>query len=127
MSGLQGVQRAKVTHTDMNNRADLKSKTTKIKIQRSNDGISPLAGVHTPSFWRTRRRDTPLEAFIEAGWPLFHAGGQPTFALVVGSPSERTNHLGVWDGSLKLENRRVSDILVQEIVEHQAHMCGWVG
>lgn len=29
--------------------------------------------------------------------------GQPSFALVVGSPSERTNHLGGWEGFLKLE------------------------
>ena len=53
---------------------------------------------------------------------------QPTFALVVGFPSERTNHLGGREGFLKLEiNGWISDILVQQIVEYQAHMCGWVG
>lgn len=61
-----------------------------------------------------------------AGWHLFHEMGQPTFALVVGSPKERTNHLGGWEGFLKLEkNRLISDILVQEIVEYQTHV--WVG
>lgn len=86
------------------------------------------AGDHTPSLWRTRRRDTPLEAFTGAGWPLFHEMGQPTFALVVGSPSERTNHLGGWDGFLKLEKSMDFCYFSSgDCGTSGSCVCGWVG
>lgn len=65
--------------------------------------------------------------FNGAGGCLFKEMGQSTFALVVGSPSERTNHWVGGKGSETWKHLWISDILVHEIVEHQARVCvvGW--
>lgn len=90
------TERAKVTHTHTHGHEYQKRLRMKTNNNERNPAflltVSFSAGDHTPSLWRTRRRDTPLEASSLAGWHLFHEMGQPSFAWVVHSPSERTNH-----------------------------------
>lgn len=91
--------RAKVTHTHGHKyQSRLRMKTNNNKRNPAFLlTVSLLAGDHTPSLWRTRRRDAPLEAFIGAGWHLFGETDQPTFALVVSSPFRKDKPLG-WVG-----------------------------
>lgn len=73
----------------------------------------------------TRRRDTPLETSNLVGCHLFCKkwASPPLPRLFIPHQAGQTTWVG---GNLKLEIKgMISEIFVQEIVEHQAHV--WVG
>lgn len=96
------------------------------QIQLSVDCTCPPAGERTPSFWRTRRRGTPLKAFT--GAPVCEMG-RPAFALVVGPPRKgQTTRVG---GQREKREKAQKDFLRRgsggsPALERTAHVWGGV-